>query len=128
MATDRWGREILSETFEGGVRYFDAAGTISTAFLSANEDGALAVFDTSPPPDADLCAVLTADEFLAKFTTAEIVGILQAKENDAQTQGLYERFLQGDIHMRSPILEQGLGYLVQVGLLASERMEEILSS
>lgn len=124
---DRWGREILSETFDGGFRYFDAAGTISTALPSSDIDTALGIFNNNPPPDADLGAVLSADEFLAKFTTSEIVGILQAKENDAQTQALYARFLQGEIHMRSPALEQGLGYLVAIGVLSSERKQEILT-
>lgn len=50
MASDQYGREILSSPLPGGgARYYCADGSLSTALKPANPQAALAIFNANPP-------------------------------------------------------------------------------
>jgi len=46
---DSYGREILSERFDGGIRYFSPDGSINMALKTPNDNQALLVFNENPP-------------------------------------------------------------------------------
>ena len=70
----------------------------------------------------------TAAEFLARFTTAEMVGIITAARTDAEVELIkISLAVNTTIHSDNPQLLQSLAALVGKGLLTSQRRDEVLS-
>lgn len=72
--------------------------------------------------------VITNAAFVRRFTLAEYAGILTAAEQNPQVAGLVEELLNEPYVIRDdPRLEPALMLLVAAGLLAAERVAELLN-
>lgn len=72
--------------------------------------------------------VVTNAGFVRRFTLTEYAGILTAAEQNPQVAGLVEELLNEPYVVRDdPRLEPSLTLLVTAGLLAAERVAELLN-
>lgn len=72
--------------------------------------------------------VWEAKEFLDRFTMAELMAISIAARTDAMLDVMFRKLTATtEVHADNTELLQGLGYLVSLGLLTSERRSALLA-
>lgn len=83
---------------------------------------------TYSPPPVVKPTVIPKDEFVDRFTDAELNGILAAGRTDVQVARWLEKARgAGGIDLTSPKVAAGMALLVSKGLVTAERKTEILT-
>lgn len=102
---------------------FDLAGFDPLPLVGAKFDGKTI---TNPPPQTKRITKLAMRQ---RFTIPELIGVLNASKTDPMVEVLLGNMQVATfIDLTRTDTIQGLGYLVSVGLLTSERMGEILNN
>jgi len=111
------------------VRTYDIQATPAPG--ESMYDALVAVMDTTD--QTNIVPTLTRLGFMSRFTDAELVGIELARMNGDDTQRatltvLKESWMAAtEVDVTDPRTQQGVGLLVQAGLLTAERAALILA-
>ena len=108
-----------------GASFPSLSTQLATANAQVNELKAeLAAVQTQNPPDTPPIPTITFNRFMALFTPAEQIGIVNSTDTGVKLY-LLQVAGAGDVALSDPSVAKGLNYLVALGLLTPERVAQI---
>jgi hypothetical protein len=82
-----------------------------------------------PEPPVDVAAVISKAAFRFRLTNSEYVAILAAAKSDVEVQAWLETFnIVSKVDLKNSHTKEGMGLLVDHGILTEERSVEILTT
>lgn len=110
VAKDYWGDRDMTEAES----------------LAASDPDSHTFPEHDDAPNTQVIFTITPREFMDRLTTDELKAIVELTRNNTDIKVWYDRALAGNIWMKHPEVDYGLGLLVSLNVITAERKTEII--